>query len=57
MVFRKLVMAASVALAMGAAQAQISDGVVKIGLLVDMTGPYSQTTGIGSSFPILQLQD
>ena len=29
--------------------ARISDGVVKIGLLVDMTGPYSQTTGIGSA--------
>jgi len=29
--------------------ARISDGVVKIGLLLDMTGPYSGTTGIGSA--------
>jgi branched-chain amino acid transport system substrate-binding protein len=27
----------------------ISDGVVKIGLLLDMSGPYSDTTGIGSA--------
>ena len=33
----------------GVSTARISDGVVKIGLLVDMTGPYSQTTGIGSA--------
>ena len=29
--------------------ARISDGVVKIGLLVDMSGPYSATTGVGSA--------
>jgi len=29
--------------------AAISDGVVKIGLLLDMSGPYSDTTGIGSA--------
>src|SRR5438132_11851823 len=29
--------------------ARISDGVVKIGLLVDMSGPYSETTGSGSA--------
>ncbi len=29
--------------------ARISDGVVKIGLLLDMAGPYSETTGIGSA--------
>lgn len=29
--------------------AQISDGVVKIGLILDMSGPYSDTTGIGSA--------
>jgi branched-chain amino acid transport system substrate-binding protein len=29
--------------------ARISDGVVKIGLLLDMAGPYSDTTGIGSA--------
>lgn len=32
----------------GAAQAQISDGVVKIGVLTDMTGPYSGMGGSGS---------
>ena len=29
--------------------ARISDGVVKIGLILDMSGPYSDTTGIGSA--------
>jgi branched-chain amino acid transport system substrate-binding protein len=28
---------------------RISDGVVKIGLILDMSGPYSDTTGIGSA--------
>ncbi|RJG02285.1 ABC transporter substrate-binding protein [Noviherbaspirillum sedimenti] len=32
----------------GAAQAQISDGVVKIGVLTDMSGPYSGMGGPGS---------
>ena len=32
----------------GAAQAQISDGVVKIGVLNDMSGLYSDITGPGS---------
>jgi branched-chain amino acid transport system substrate-binding protein len=32
-----------------ASEARISDGVVKIGLILDMTGPYSATTGIGSA--------
>ena len=31
-----------------AAQAQISDGVVKIGVLTDMAGPYSGMGGAGS---------
>lgn len=39
--------AASCALA-GTAQAQISDGIVKIGVLNDMTGLYSDITGQGS---------
>ena len=30
-------------------QARISDGVVKIGLILDMSGPYSDTTGIASA--------
>jgi len=29
--------------------AAISDGVVKIGLILDMSGPYSDTTGVGSA--------
>jgi branched-chain amino acid transport system substrate-binding protein len=29
--------------------ARISDGVVKIGLILDMSGPYSETTGSGSA--------
>src|SRR5438105_5993335 len=40
MAFRKLIMAASVALAMGTAKAQVSDGVIKIGLLNDQSGLY-----------------
>jgi branched-chain amino acid transport system substrate-binding protein len=34
--------------AMGSASAALSDDVVRIGLLVDMSGPYSQGTGMGS---------
>ena len=46
-----VVASAIVACAMGAAHAQvkaISDDVVKIGVLVDMSGPYSQGSGIGA---------
>ena len=32
----------------GGAQAQVSDGVVKIGVLTDMAGPYSGMGGKGS---------
>ncbi len=32
-----------------ASPARVSDGVVKIGLLLDMAGPYSDTTGVGSA--------
>src|SRR5437763_3351178 len=49
MVFRKLVMAASVALAMGAAQAQISDGVIKIGVLNDQSSLYADISGQGGA--------
>jgi branched-chain amino acid transport system substrate-binding protein len=47
---RKLIaMAATLACAFtGAAQAQISDGIVKIGVLNDMSGVYSDITGQGS---------
>jgi branched-chain amino acid transport system substrate-binding protein len=48
--------AAAVALAGAGAWAQtaappgaVSDGVVKLGLILDMSGPYSQTTGRGSA--------
>ena len=32
----------------GAAQAQISDNVVKIGVLTDLSGPYSDVAGLGT---------
>jgi branched-chain amino acid transport system substrate-binding protein len=40
--------AAAFALGAGAAQAQISDGIVKIGVLNDMSGLYADLTGPGS---------
>src|SRR5712692_8939166 len=43
-----VVAAASLAFAAGAVQAQISDGVVKIGVLNDMSSVYSDITGPGS---------
>jgi branched-chain amino acid transport system substrate-binding protein len=49
MVFRKLVLAASVAMAMGAAQAQVSDGVIKIGVLNDQSSLYADIAGQGSA--------
>src|SRR5438445_2122679 len=49
MAFRKLVMAASVALAMGTAQAQISDGVIKIGVLNDQSSLYADISGPGAA--------
>src|SRR5207302_11003545 len=52
MALRKLVMAASVALAIsgtaGTAQAQVSDGVIKIGVLNDQAGLYADLAGQGS---------
>src|SRR2546430_7890622 len=52
MAFRKLVIAASVALALsgtaGTAQAQISDGIIKIGVLNDQSGLYADLAGPGS---------
>src|SRR2546426_1363616 len=44
----KLLVAASLALAASGAQAQISDGVVKIGVLSDMSSLYSDIGGAGS---------
>src|SRR5712692_10443554 len=49
MAFRKLLMAASVALAMGTAQAQVSDGIIKIGVLNDQSSLYADLTGPGSA--------
>jgi branched-chain amino acid transport system substrate-binding protein len=40
--------ATACALGMGAAQAQISDGVIKIGVLNDMSGLYADLSGMGS---------
>src|SRR3954466_16164318 len=48
MAFRKLAMAACLALAMGSAQAQVSDGVIKIGVLNDQSGLYADLAGQGS---------
>src|SRR5437660_1930467 len=36
-------------LAAGAQAAEISDGVVKLGLILDLSGPYSENTGQGSA--------
>jgi len=44
----KLGMAAAVSLAFGAAQAQISDGVIKIGVMNDQSGTYADLAGPGS---------
>ncbi|MBV9014687.1 MAG: ABC transporter substrate-binding protein [Alphaproteobacteria bacterium] len=43
-----LVLAVLFAAATGAAAAEISDGAVKIGLILDLSGPYSENTGQGS---------
>jgi branched-chain amino acid transport system substrate-binding protein len=45
---RTALAAALLALATGSAQAQVSDGVVKIGVLNDMSGLYADLTGPGS---------
>jgi branched-chain amino acid transport system substrate-binding protein len=49
-VFKCSVMAAAVAgtLVAGAAQAQVSDGVIKIGVLSDMSSLYTDLAGVGS---------
>jgi branched-chain amino acid transport system substrate-binding protein len=44
----KLGLAAAVALACGSANAQVSDGVIKIGVLNDQSGTYSDLAGPGS---------
>jgi branched-chain amino acid transport system substrate-binding protein len=43
-----LLSSAALALACGTAQAQVTDGVVKIGILTDMAGLYSDISGPGS---------
>src|SRR5574339_810239 len=45
---KRSVMAVAAALAAGAAQAQVSDGVVKIGVMNDQSGPYPDLAGPGS---------
>src|SRR6266446_218281 len=47
-VLRKMTAAIALAFAAGAAQAQISDGVIKIGVLSDMSSLYSDIGGPGS---------
>jgi branched-chain amino acid transport system substrate-binding protein len=51
---RSALLAASLAFAAGAVQAQISDGIVKIGVLNDMSGLYSDISGQGSVFAARQ---
>jgi len=48
--FKRSVMAAAIAgtLVAGAAQAQVSDGVIKIGVLSDMSSLYTDLAGVGS---------
>jgi branched-chain amino acid transport system substrate-binding protein len=46
--FATLVLATAAAVASGTAQAQISDGVVKIGVMNDMSGTYADLSGPGS---------
>src|SRR5438445_4120696 len=46
---RSIIAAASLACAASLAQAQISDGVVKIGVLSDMSSLYSDIAGSGST--------
>src|SRR5512134_3676799 len=45
---QRTIVAAAVAALAGAAQAQISDGVIKIGVMNDMSGLYADLTGPGS---------
>jgi branched-chain amino acid transport system substrate-binding protein len=45
---RKLALAAAIATAAGAAHAQVSDGVIKIGVLTDMSSLYADIGGPGS---------
>jgi len=47
-ILRSSVVAAAVALAWPGAQAQISDGVIKIGVLSDMSSLYTDIAGRGS---------
>src|ERR1051325_9370428 len=51
MAFRKLILAASVAMAMGAgaARAQVSDGVIRIGVLNDQSSLYADISGQGGA--------
>src|SRR5881392_3559639 len=47
--FRKLAMAGAIAVAMGQAQAQVSDGVIKIGVLNDQSRLYADISGQGGA--------
>jgi branched-chain amino acid transport system substrate-binding protein len=49
MALRKLILAASVAMAWGSAQAQVSDGVIKIGVLNDQSSLYADISGQGGA--------
>jgi len=45
---KRTIIAAAVAALAGTAQAQVSDGVIKIGVMNDMSGLYADLTGPGS---------
>ena len=48
MKLKRTLIAAAVAALAGTAQAQVSDGVIKIGVMNDMSGLYADLTGPGS---------
>ncbi len=48
MKFKRSLIAAAIATLAGAAHAQVSDGVVKIGVMNDQSGPYADLAGPGS---------
>ena len=48
MKLKQTILAAAIAAMAGTANAQVSDGVIKIGIMNDMSGLYADLTGQGS---------
>lgn len=48
MLKKRFITSILLALSVGTASAQVSDGVIKIGVLTDLNGPYAKSTGSGS---------